>query len=64
LASSLLGIAPDELIAIEDTSTGCAAAKAAGLRCIAVSQHESERAKLAAADRLCYSMDEVLKMLI
>lgn len=64
LASSLLGITPGELIAIEDTSTGCASAKAAGLHCIAVSQHESERAKLTAADRLCYSMDEVLKMLI
>lgn len=64
LASTLLGIDPDQLVAIEDTSTGCAAAKAAGLRCIAVSQQETERAKLGAADALCHSMDEVLKMLI
>ena len=64
LASSLLGIAPADLLAIEDTSTGCSAAKAAGLRCIAVSQHAVERAKLKDADALCYSMEEVLKLLI
>jgi HAD superfamily hydrolase (TIGR01509 family) len=36
LALELLGIGPDEAVAVEDSDVGIAAAKAAGLRCVAV----------------------------
>jgi beta-phosphoglucomutase len=55
-AAELLGLAPAELVAFEDTEAGVASAKAAGLRCIAlVGTHPRER--LRAADELVDALD-------
>ena len=52
LATQMLGLSKDEVIAVEDTITGFAAANAAGLTCIAVSKHTTERKRLAVAKYL------------
>lgn len=36
IAAERLGVAPEEMVAFEDTAVGIAAAKSAGLRCVAV----------------------------
>lgn len=61
LGLSLLNLAAKQVIAIEDTSTGVAAAKGAGLHCFAVSKHVSERAKLGGADKLFFDLEEVIR---
>lgn len=61
LGLSLLNLAAKQVIAIEDTSTGVAAAKGAGLHCFAVSKHVSERAKLGDADKLFFDLEEVIR---
>jgi beta-phosphoglucomutase len=59
LAARLLGVLPPEAVAFEDTAVGVAAAKAAGLRCVAVlGTQPSER--LAAADELVFALDAAL----
>jgi len=63
LALKKLGLQKDEVIVVEDTITGTKAALAAGLQCIAVSKHLTERERLLGqADFLLESMSEVIDM--
>jgi beta-phosphoglucomutase-like phosphatase (HAD superfamily) len=41
-ALAALGLGPQEVVAFEDSATGVQSAKRAGIRCIAVSQPDSE----------------------
>jgi HAD superfamily hydrolase (TIGR01509 family) len=58
LACERLGVAPARALALEDTAPGIAAAKAAGLTCIAVPQFAETDAS--AADRVIDSLEELL----
>jgi HAD superfamily hydrolase (TIGR01509 family) len=58
LACERLGVTPGEALALEDTAPGIAAAKAAGLTCIAVPQFAETNAS--AADRIIDSLEELL----
>lgn len=58
LACERLGVKPGEALALEDTTPGIAAAKAAGLTCIAVPQFAETDAT--AADRVIDSLEELL----
>jgi HAD superfamily hydrolase (TIGR01509 family) len=58
LACERLGVAPSQALALEDTAPGIAAAKAAGLTCIAVPQFAETDAS--AADRIVDSLEELL----
>jgi HAD superfamily hydrolase (TIGR01509 family) len=58
LACERLGVQPGEALALEDTAPGIAAAKAAGLTCIAVPQFAETDAS--AADRIIDSLEELL----
>ncbi len=58
LACERLGVAPADALALEDTSSGIAAAKAAGLTCIAVPQFAET--DVSAADRVIASLEELL----
>jgi HAD superfamily hydrolase (TIGR01509 family) len=49
-AASMLGAPPDECMAVEDSPTGVAAAKAAGLTCVAIPSPATAEANLSAAD--------------
>jgi HAD superfamily hydrolase (TIGR01509 family) len=53
-----LGVAPGDALALEDSTSGIAAAKAAGLACIAVPQFAE--ADVSAADRVIASLEELL----
>jgi HAD superfamily hydrolase (TIGR01509 family) len=53
------GLRPDEVTVLEDTEAGVAAAKAAGMRCIAVGRTLA-RDRLAAADEIVPGVDEAL----
>ncbi|HET7685561.1 MAG TPA: HAD family phosphatase [Candidatus Limnocylindria bacterium] len=53
-----LGVAPGDALALEDSASGIAAAKAAGLACIAVPQFAE--ADVTAADRVIDSLEELL----
>lgn len=53
-----LGVPPEETLALEDSSSGVAAAKAAGLACIAVPQYAET--DVTAADRVIDSLEELL----
>ena len=53
-----LGVSPQETLALEDTASGIAAAKAAGLTCIAVPQFAET--DVSAADRVIDSLEELL----
>ncbi|HMJ00321.1 MAG TPA: HAD family phosphatase [Gaiellaceae bacterium] len=55
-ALGLLGIGPDEAVAVEDSDVGIAAAKAAGLRCAAVSGTLPPD-RLSAADEIIEHLD-------
>jgi len=50
LALRRLGVRPDRAVAFEDTPHGVAAAKAAGLRCVAVPNAYADPSRFAAAD--------------
>ncbi|WKK57940.1 HAD family phosphatase [Sphingobacterium sp. BN32] len=63
LATQKLAIPSEEILVVEDTSTGCTAAKAAGLYCVAVSKQEVERERLSHADKLASSLKEVESLL-
>lgn len=64
LALQKLDLEKVEVVAIEDTITGATAAKQAGLRCIAVSKHATEREKLKdKTDVLVEDMQEVIALL-
>lgn len=58
LACERLGVPPSQGLALEDTATGIAAAKAAGLTCIAVPQFAET--DVSAADRIIDSLEELL----
>ena len=58
LACKRLGVAPGDSIALEDTAAGIAAAKAAGLTCIAVPQFAET--DVSEADRVIDSLEELL----
>jgi putative hydrolase of the HAD superfamily len=59
LALDRLGVSPDQAIAFEDSPHGVAAAKAAGLRCVAIPNFHADRAKFAAADLILTSAAEM-----
>jgi HAD superfamily hydrolase (TIGR01509 family) len=58
LACERLGVSPEEALALEDSASGVAAAKAAGLTCIAVPQFAGT--DVSAADRVIDSLEELL----
>lgn len=64
LALEKIGLPKENIVVVEDTSTGCTAAKEAGLYCIAVSKHEIERARLQHADILLNDLAEVKNSLL
>lgn len=62
LALSLLGLHAEEVLAVEDTITGTTSAQLAGIQCIAVSKHITERNRLESkADFLYHDLDEVIE---
>lgn len=63
LATEILSLPRGNIVAIEDTSTGCAAAKGAGLTCIAVTKYGSEIEKLSKADYILGNLQEVKELL-
>lgn len=58
LVCQRLGFEPEHVLALEDSSAGVAAAKAAGLACIAVPQFAET--DVAAADRVIDSLEELI----
>jgi HAD superfamily hydrolase (TIGR01509 family) len=58
-ACAALGVAPDAAIALEDSPHGVAAAKAAGLWCVAVPHAITEQLDLTNADLVLPSLAEV-----
>jgi HAD superfamily hydrolase (TIGR01509 family) len=60
LACQRLGVAPTDAVALEDSVSGVAAAKAAGLACIAVPQFAET--DVSAADRVIASLHELLEV--
>lgn len=65
-AVECLGVAPDEALAIEDSAPGTQAARAAGLRCVAVpsvmtASHDFSAADLCIPSLAQVSLDEVLR---
>ena len=58
LACERLAVAPADALALEDSASGVAAAKAAGLTCIAVPQFAET--DVSAADRVIDSLEELL----
>jgi HAD superfamily hydrolase (TIGR01509 family) len=58
VAASRMGINPAHCVVIEDAPSGVQAAKAAGARCIAVT-NSTTAAKLAKADLVCDSLEQV-----
>jgi HAD superfamily hydrolase (TIGR01509 family) len=58
LACERLGVRPEDSLALEDSPSGIAAAKAAGLACIAVPQFAET--DVSAADRVIDSLEELL----
>ena len=59
LACERLGVAPSEALALEDSASGVAAAKAAGLMCIAVPQFAET--DVTAADRVVDSLESLIE---
>jgi HAD superfamily hydrolase (TIGR01509 family) len=59
LACERLGVDPSEALALEDSPSGIASAKAAGLTCIAVPQFAE--ADVAAADQVVDSLEDLLR---
>ncbi|MGV6946267.1 HAD family hydrolase [Sphingobacterium kyonggiense] len=64
LAVNKLNIPKEEIVVIEDTSTGCTSAKNAGLYCIAVTKQEVERKRLSHADVILNDLAEVKNSLL
>jgi HAD superfamily hydrolase (TIGR01509 family) len=58
LVCERLGVAPEHVLALEDSGAGVASAKAAGLACIAVPQFAET--DVAAADRVIDSLEELI----
>lgn len=64
LATTLLGLPKEQVVAIEDTSTGFTSAQGAGLTCIAVTRQAAERRKLVEAPVLLPGLQEVRELLL
>jgi len=58
LAAERIGIEPANCVVIEDAPNGVQAAKAAGAKCIAVT-NSATAANLSEADLVCYSLEQV-----
>ena len=58
LAAERMGIAPANCVVIEDAPNGVKAAKAAGARCIAIT-NSTDAAKLSQADLVCDSLEQI-----
>lgn len=58
-AAAALGVEPGACVAIEDSPKGVAAAKAAGMACVAVARPPVSPAELGAADAVIGSLDEL-----
>ena len=58
LAAEKLGVEPQDCVVIEDATAGVAAAKRAGMRCLAVT-NTSPKTKLASADRVVDTLEQV-----
>jgi HAD superfamily hydrolase (TIGR01509 family) len=58
LAAERMGIEPTSCVVIEDAPNGVQAAKAAGAKCIAVT-NSTDAAKLSEADLVCDSLDQI-----
>lgn len=58
-ALGLLGAGPETSLAVEDSAVGVAAAKAAGLRCVAVPGARGTRPAVAAADLVLDSLEQL-----
>jgi beta-phosphoglucomutase-like phosphatase (HAD superfamily) len=58
LAASLLGVEPPRCLVVEDSPTGVAAARAAGMRVVAVDRGVFDPVLLAPATRIVYSIHE------
>ena len=58
LAAERMGIRPANCVVIEDAPNGIQAAKAAGAKCIAVTNTTSA-ADLAEADLVCHSLEQI-----
>ncbi|MBA2266024.1 MAG: HAD-IA family hydrolase, partial [Chloroflexi bacterium] len=59
LVCERLAVLPSETLALEDSASGVAAAKAAGLTCIGVPQFAET--DVSAADRVVSSLEELLR---
>lgn len=64
LAVEKLALPKDAIAVIEDTHTGCTAAQAAGLYCLAVSRQVVEREKLGQSDELLNDLAEARKSIL
>lgn len=62
-AASLLNVAPADCVALEDSATGIAAAKAGGLRAIAIPNQYTAHQDLSQADARAPSLGEALRWL-
>jgi beta-phosphoglucomutase family hydrolase len=58
-AAHLLGVNPDDCVAIEDSQFGLAAARSAGMKTIAITSTSGADALAAAADRIVHDLDEL-----
>lgn len=63
LAARGLGCAPQVCLVVEDAPAGVAAARGAGMSCIAFANPNSGQVDLGAADRICHSLDEITALL-
>lgn len=60
-ALELLGVAADEAVVLEDSTNGILAAKAAGIRCIAVPNEVTQHFDLSAADQIVQSLADLVE---
>jgi len=64
LATQKLDLPQDQIIAVEDTITGYTAATAAGLECLAVTQHEAEKQRLSKAKFLIDNFSKLSDLIV
>lgn len=64
LGTEKIGLAKEEIVAVEDTITGYTSATAAGLTCIAVSKHTTERDRLGHANYLVEDFKQAMSILL
>ena len=64
LATSILGLDKSEIVAVEDTITGYTAATSAGLTCIAVTKHNTEKERLKDAKFLIEDLSTIGEIIL